>query len=818
MVFPAAARALAASASLADELPYWGWIDRRTALTVGAELVTMGELTPFSPAGEPRERIDAVIGRWTRMLSACPPSARVYVFALRRPADLRTKTAGPPVAVEAQTAREDYLSRRVESLRTYVAWSHEARVRDAAVPSKNGGAARAASALDAVKKIAKRVAREFQDRAAQRDIQVWLRESIERECERVRMSVDALAAMVADVTPIRMLEADEASSVLGELVNRPGYQPVGAPVESLLSWWLARSTIEVERRSMRIDGEDVVVYSLLAPPLDIAAGALDGVAAIRGSVTVAWEWRPQEQSKAKARIVSAQRHFFQRQYSALAHATDSAGTEGALKDSAAEAEVQRLADARIELESEGIAYGELAVTLTLHGPLEMIERHDADLHRVFAQSDAKLIRESFGQPSSYFGRLPGQPRGRQVRSVLVSAAVAGCMAPLYGPSQGSRTSAHLGAPSLATLETQIATPYHYDLFEGDVGHTVILGATGSGKSFLANFLLLSAMKYEPRICILDLGGSYRGLTELVGGSYLALSPEAGETPRVAPFSLPEGERSLRFLSSWVLRLLRIGGYEATADDLNDIRDRIADLYQAPVQDRTLSALVLSLNHKMWSALARWHGSGAWAPIFDHAPDDWNVADWQVVDLAGAAEHEDLCEAALAFFLERLRLAVDGDDSRTRLKILMVDEAWRFLRDAETAAWLMEAARTWRKRNAALILATQSTGDLAGPEVAALLGACPTKIFLANPTFAREHADQFGLEPHETDIVRQLVPKSELYRRRPHGGEILRLSVDARSYWLCTSNAREAEKRARLVEEHGLRRALDILSASEGVPA
>ena len=82
------------------------------------------------------------------------------------------------------------------------------------------------------------------------------------------------------------------------------------------------------------------------------------------------------------------------------------------------------------------------------------------------------------------------------------------------------------------LETPWRTAYHYDLFAGDVGHTLMLGATGSGKSFTLNFLLVEALRYDPRVLILDLGGSYRWLTRFLGGRYLELSP--GEAEADAP--------------------------------------------------------------------------------------------------------------------------------------------------------------------------------------------------------------------------------------------------------------------------------------------
>ena len=70
-------------------------------------------------------------------------------------------------------------------------------------------------------------------------------------------------------------------------------------------------------------------------------------------------------------------------------------------------------------------------------------------------------------------------------------------------------------------------------------------------------------------------------------------------------------------------------------------------------------------------------------------------------MAGAAEHEDLCEAALFYLLERLRLSLENPDETARVKLMVVDEAWRYLQDPAVLSYLAEAAKTWRKKNAAL---------------------------------------------------------------------------------------------------------------------
>ena len=58
-----------------------------------------------------------------------------------------------------------------------------------------------------------------------------------------------------------------------------------------------------------------------------------------------------------------------------------------------------------------------------------------------------------------------------------------------------------------------------------------------------------------------------------------------------PFSLPAGERTFQFLTGWITRLLRIGGWQVSGEDPSEIRARIEDLYSFPPDRRTLGVLV-----------------------------------------------------------------------------------------------------------------------------------------------------------------------------------------------------------------------------------
>ena len=794
-------RAYEAAGSLAEELPYWGWLDDgRTCLTRAGELVAAGRIRPTVTDGKTPEQIDRVLGLWQRLLSGLGPGTRLQFHLLRRPSRAEgPQDNGSDIASLSGRKRGVFLAERVQRLDAYVVWSQDPGLRSVAEGSRRGPLSR----LTGWRKRRRSGA------------PTYLASEIEAAADRFRAMIDAGRSLVAEHTPIEMLGAMEASRLLSDLTNKPGTHWDGA-TGSGMNWRLAISELEAERSHLRLDGEPVILYSLLSPPGRAHANLLKDLYCLDAVTTVSLEWRPWTVEAARRRIRNAQRHYFARRYSMMAHAQDAQGTAAAMVDSAAAAESDRLGHALVELEADGVAHGEASLTVALHGELEEIERLDGDVRRLFAAHDAKVIREGYGQLPAWFARLPAQPRRRQVRKVFVSAGVAACLAPVFGPPKGNRTSRHLGREPLAVFETPWRTAYRYDLFAGDVGHTLILGATGSGKSFALNFLLVESLKYDPRILILDLGGSYRWLTRFLGGRYLELAPgETEPTLRLQPFALPASTRTFQFLTGWVLRLLNLGGYEADGSDTSEIRARIEDLYALGPERRTLSVLAGSLPSAMWPALSRWTEGGAWGAFFDNAPSgaaDIEFRDWQVIDLAGAAEHADLCEAALSYLLERMRLEIEDPAETARLKLMVVDEAWRYMQDPAVLNYLAEAAKTWRKKNAALVLATQSAVDVTGtPGASALLESIPTKLFLANPELPAEAGALFRLNDSEIAQVRELTPKRELYLRRLDEAAVLRLEVDPESYWLYTSSPLDAEKRAEAVASHGLVRGLEVLA-------
>jgi type IV secretion system protein VirB4 len=126
---------------------------------------------------------------------------------------------------------------------------------------------------------------------------------------------------------------------------------------------------------------------------------------------------------------------------------------------------------------------------------------------------------------------------------------------------------------------------------------------------------------------------------------------------------------------------------------------------------------------------------------------------------------------------------------------------------------MEALKTWRKHNAAMVLSTQSLDELRRSDLLdIILESCATKIFLANPDMDRElYRRHFHLNEREVDLIAGLVPKQQFLLKTPELAKVANLKVDPKSYWLYTNDPYDNHLRQQAFERYGFAKGLEILA-------
>lgn len=384
---------------------------------------------------------------------------------------------------------------------------------------------------------------------------------------------------------------------------------------------------------------------------------------------------------------------------------------------------------------------------------------------------------------------------------------------LFTIHAGEQTNAHLGSEYLAVLETDNNTPYFLNLHNGEVANTFISGVPGSGKSVLSNFILSNAQKYHPQTYIFDIGGSFESLTEIFGGSYMNVGQRASSFT-INPFSLEPTTGNLEFLFSF-FRILVEGREELGR--LNHAEQRklfqaIERMYTVPLEQRTVSTFA-SIIGDLKDRLHRWTSDGQYGFLFDNVQDTLTFANFQAFNFAGWGDAPDALEPLLFYVLHRASTRITDPAEISTFKLFLMHEAWHFLKNETIRQYIIAAQKTWRKHNAAMILATQSIKELRDSAMLdAVAEGCPTKIFLANPDMDRKvYAEAFHLNDTELDLIADLVPPGEMLICKTNGSKKVRLEIDPVSYWISTNNARDNPRKREYFARYGVAEGIQKLA-------
>jgi type IV secretory pathway VirB4 component len=529
--------------------------------------------------------------------------------------------------------------------------------------------------------------------------------------------------------------------------------------------------LSVAPRHVEVGGEFAASFAITGYPREVYGGWLQPLLAHPGRLDVSVHIQPVDPATAAAHL--------KRQLGRLESGRRHTHEKGRLLDPYVEAATEDAYDL-----SARVARGEgrlfrVGLYLTVHAPTEPALTEDVAAVRALA---ASLLLNA--QPTTYRslqGWITGLPLGLDllgVRRTFDTAALSAAF-PFTSPDLPPADPTSVAAPSGVLYGFNIASQglVHWDRFDGrlDNHNSIVLGRSGSGKSYLVKLEALRSLYRGIEIAIIDPEDEYRRLCQAVGGTYLHLG---GQDVRINPFDLPiairpDGRRTapkdaLLRRALWLHTVIAVLlGTEVSAPQRAVLDRAITATYQqagittdprtwnrpAPVLADLAAALAATHDPLAVDLAGRLHPytEGAFRQLFDGTTTTRPEGHLTVFSLRDLPD--ELKPIGTLLTLDTVWRRVSNPAVR-RPRSVVVDEAWLLMRDPAGAQFLYRMAKAARKHWAGLTVATQDTGDVLSSDLGkAVVANAATQILLRQaPQAIDEVATAFNLSEGEKQFL------------------------------------------------------------------
>lgn len=437
-----------------------------------------------------------------------------------------------------------------------------------------------------------------------------------------------------------------------------------------------------------------------------------------------------------------------------------------------------LIDASDDLMSNRFVLGDHHFTLAVYGTsMRALRDHMSVARAALADTGMVAAREGAALEAAYWSQLVGNFAWRARPAPITSLNFA-AFSPFHTFPAGQASGNHWDE-AIALLNTSARSPYFFNFHKGDLGHTLIIGPSGGGKTVLLNFLMAQAEKTGARQIFIDKDRGAQIFVQASGGTYLAL--HNGIATGFSPLkALTDCAPDKSFLSLFIRQLVRADGKPISVQEERRIEDGINAVMKLPVADRSLSALRSMLGMKdaagVGARLEKWTSEGSLGWVFDN-PDDSMTLDARFIgfDMTDFLDNADIRTPVMLYLFHRIDQLLTGERM-----IICIDEFWKALGDEAFRRFAQDGLKTYRKRNALMVFATQSPADALKSDIShSILEQVATKIMLPNPFGARrDYVDGFALSEAEFKLVREdLSPESHKFLvKQGHDSVVVELDL------------------------------------------
>ncbi|WP_198970499.1 conjugal transfer protein TrbE [Xylophilus sp. ASV27] len=484
-----------------------------------------------------------------------------------------------------------------------------------------------------------------------------------------------------------------------------------------------------------------------------------------------------DKSEAEKELIRLRRQWFAKRKNIVALLRETLfQQESPLVDTDASNKASDADTALQELGSDQVAFGHVTGTVAvLDADASTANEKLRQVERTIQGRGFVTIPETLNAVEAWMSSIPGNVYAN-VRQPIISTLNLAHMMPVSAVWAGPERNSHFDGPPLIVTRTDGATPFRLVTHVGDVGHTLVVGPTGMGKSVLLATLAMQFRRYAgSRLLVFDMGRSMRATISGLGGEHYDLGIE-GEIA-FQPLARIDQEGYRTWAAEWIEGRLVQEGVAVGPPEKDALWSALNSLASAPVEQRTMTGLsVLLQSNVLRQALQPYVLGGAHGKLLDADSDRLGTGSIQCFEMEELMHSKAAVLAVLGYLFARFDERFDGAPT-----LLILDEAWLFLDDPVFAARIRQWLKTLRKKNVSVVFATQSLADIQNSSIApAIVESCASRIFLPNPQATEPQIrviyERFGLNSRQIDIVATAQPKRDYYYQSRQGNRVFDLGL------------------------------------------
>ena len=604
-----------------------------------------------------------------------------------------------------------------------------------------------------------------------------------------------IANLFASLVPeSALLNDDETLTYLHGCIS-PKKHAVAAPEVPVYLDALLPDTPLIGGLAPRLGKHHISVLTVHGFPSDSSPGLLDALN--RLAIPFRWVTRyiPMDKPDAEKELSSYQQKWLSGRKKLITAFKEALFNEESIVQNTDAVNKAADADAALqELSADAVGYGYFTQTVVLlDDDLTRLELNRLAVARVFENLSFTIADEieNHNCLDAFLGSIPGNT-ANNVRHPILNTLNLTHLFPLSAVWAGAKGDSNLGGPPLLYATAEGDIPFRLSLNVGDVGHTILFGPTGMGKSVLLNILEAQFRRYPgAQVYGFDKGASCLTLTTAVGGDFYDLGA-SGSGLAFQPLAHVDRESERNWAFEWVQMLLIHENVELTPERKGNVWTALLKLANAPLDQRTMTGLMMFLPDPLLKeAMRPYTIEGPYGRFLDADHDTLSYGRWQFFEMGELINsYAHAVMPVLTFLFHRLEERFTGVPT-----LLPIDEGWLFLDHPVFGPKIREWLKTLRKKRVYVIFATQSPADVAKSKIFdTIRESCFTRIFLPNPDVLEQGTAEFyklfGLNDRELEIIAGATPKRQYYYVSPLGNRLFDLNLGPLALAYCGATSEE----------------------------